>query len=173
MPQIASSLTIDNMSMIEGAITGNGRYHAFSSGPIGTANNKAISATLSLESIVPDREGLGKALVTLVLEREDDAGNWRTVHSLAEPLQAIALGPNENGGIIPENELTYGPLAVTDVNGVFVSSDGQNIILKEHPKKGVLPDSVRLCVVVHERDFGNVGAFQSMTFSLDYELRAE
>jgi hypothetical protein len=174
MPQLVANMVVDNTSMVEGAITGNGKYHAYVSPSIATTNNQAIDALFAIHAFLPNRQGLGKAKATLLMERQDDAGNWHTIHALYEPVNAIEYDATENGGIIPAQQLSYGP-NIFNLDGAVPidSSDGVSIILRDHQKRGVLADHIRFCVIVHERDFGNVGAFQSLEFSLDYELRAE
>lgn len=160
--------------MVEGTITGNGRYHAYRSDEISTNNAKAVDAVLKVHSFLPDRTGLGKARAMLIMERKDDGGNWHPVHSLFSPLDAISYGPSENGGIIPDQQLSYGPNVFNFDGSVSIdATDGANIISQDHMKRGVLPDKIRFCVLVHERDFGQAGAFSSITVSLDYEMRAE
>lgn len=172
MPQLVNTVTVDNTQMQEGTITGNGRYTAYTSNSINSGNDNSFSATLKLHSVVPDREGLGKAFISLVAERQDDGGNWHVFHSLANPVQVISYGPNENGGIIPDFELKFGPGEPTsdEVNGLITKTDGVNETVQIHPDKGTVGSTIRFQIYVHERDFGNVGAFQSMTYSLDYEL---
>lgn len=174
MPQLLSQNIVTKNDMIEGAISANGKYTAYRSGEISTNNNKAIDAVMQIHSFLPNRQGLGKAKATLVLERKDDAGNWHPVHSLYSPVDAISYDETENGGIIPGQQLSYGPSVFNFDGPVSVdSSDGVNIISQDHQKRGVLPDKIRLSVIVHERDYGNIGAFESISFSLDYELRPE
>lgn len=181
MPQIAANDVVTNATMLDPdtglptvTIDANGKYHVFRSNEISTNNNKAMDATLLVHDITPDRSGLGRSKLMFILERKDDAGNWFPVHSLYQPVEAIAYGPDENGGIIPTQQLSYGPLIFNfDGNVSIDSSDGENIIIQDHQKRGVLPDKVRLCVLVHERDFGTSSAFQSVEFSIDYELRPE
>lgn len=172
MPQLVNNVTVDNTGMEEGTITANGRYTAYTSGSINSTNDSSMSATLKLHSVVPDRDGLGKAYISLIAEREDDGGNWHVFHSLANPVQVISYGASENGGIIPDFELKFGPGEPTsdEVNGFLSKTDGVNETLQIHPEKGTVGATIRFKVYVHERDFGNVGAFTSMTYSLEYEL---
>ena len=174
MPQLVSNLTILSDSMVEGPINSNGKYHAYISPVVSTNNNQAIDAVLKIHSFLPNRQGLGKAKCTLIMERQDDGGVWHPIHSLYQAVDAIAYDDTENGGIIPDQQLSYGPNIFNLDGSVSIdASDGLNIISQDHQKRGVLADKIRFCVVVHERDFGNVGAFQSIDISLDYELRAD
>lgn len=176
MPQLANNVTV---TALDAGVTGNGRYHLYTSPDLSDLNNKAIDINLQVTDVQPNRDGaatgnLGKAVITVMLERKDDGGNWHVVHTLFEPILAVQIGASENGGIIPAHQLSYGP-NVLNLDGAKAiwSTDGVNSILADHQKRGVLPDVFRICVVVNEREFGNGGAFQSATFSLDYELRAE
>lgn len=174
MPQLVSNLSVDNQNMVEGAITGNGAYHAYISAEIATNNNKACDADLTVHSLLPDRDGLGGARVSLVMERKDDAGNWHPFAALHQPIYAISYGPTENGGTIPSQQLAVSPSIIELESGRFYDiTDGFNTIAQRHPIPATMPDKVRFCVLVHETKFGQTGAFSSLTFSLDYELRAE
>lgn len=174
MPQLANELVIDKDNMVEGIIGANGKYHAYISNEISTTNNQAIDVNLAIHELLPNRQSLGKAMVMVVMERKDDGGNWHPIHTLFNPVQAISYDETENGGIIPIQQLSYGPNIFNFDGNVSVdASDGISIIMQDHQKRGVLPDKIRLCVIVHERGFGTLGAFDHITFSLDYELRAE
>lgn len=174
MPQIAQNITVLAADVVDGPIIGNGKYHLFISESIATNNNKAIDAVLSFAEMVPNRDGLGGARFSLVMERLDDAGNWRPIHSLYSPVEAIAYSATRNGGIIPDQQISYGPIVFNFDGAVSIdASDGENIISQDHQKRGVMPAKFRLCAIVHEKKFGDTGAFQSATFSIDYELRAE
>lgn len=175
MPQLVNNLTVTDQDMLEGPISGNGKYHAYRSAEISTNNNKALDATLQVHSFLPNRQNLGRSLCMMVLERKDDAGNWHPFHGMYHPLQAVSYDATENGGIIPDQQLSYGP-AIVNFDGAvsFDSSDGVNIIAQDHRKQGVLPDKIRFCVLIHEKVFDiPASKFASITFSIDYELRAE
>lgn len=176
MPQVADNVTITS---VDAAVQGNGRYDLFVSDTFSSNNNKAIDVDLNVLSLTPNRDnaattGYGKAVVTLIMERLDDGGNWHPVHSLYEPIRAVSIGADNNGGIIPENQLSYGPNIFNFDGSVPIdASDGDNIIFKDHRKQGVMPAKFRFKLVLIEKEFGNGGAFDSITFNLDYELRAE
>lgn len=177
MPQIASNITVTKDEVIGGAIQGNGKYFVYVSDTFQSNNNKGVDATIQVHDVLPNRDnpsGFGKAVFNLVLERLDDAGNWHPVHSLYEPIKAVEIGSDRNGGVIADNQLTYGP-GVFNFDGAvpIAASDGDNIIFLDHQKRGVMPSKFRFVLVVHEKEFGNAGAFESITFSLDYELRSE
>ena len=160
------------------SVTANGKYFAFISDEIATNNNKAINATCQINSFLQNRDeaaGIyGKSKLMFSLERKGDDGSWHPLHGLFETVDAVAYGPGENGGIIPEQEMTFGPNVDNVENRRPIDhSDGENIDHQDHPKNGVLPDFVRLVVIIHEKEFGGSGAFQSVNITVDYELRAE
>lgn len=160
--------------MVEGPIDSNGKYHAYVSPEISTNNNQAVEVVLKVHEFLPNRQGLGKAKCMLIMERKDDAGNWHPIHSLYQSIDAISFDETENGGIIPDQQLSYGPNVFNLDGSVSIdASDGVNIISQDHQKRGVLADKIRFCVIIHERAYGLTGAFDSIEISLDYELRAE
>lgn len=171
MPQLVANQTVSALDL---NVTANGRYQAYVSGEIATNNNKAIDVDLTIHTLLPNRQGLGRAIVTMIMERKDDAGNWHPIHALHAPVHAIAYDDEENGGIIPNQQMTFGP-NVFQLEGdrAWDTTDGAAIISQDHQKRGVMPSKFRLCILVHEKAFGATGAFDSLSFSLDYELRAE
>ena len=171
MPQLVAAQTF---TAVDIGITGNGKYTVYQSAEISTNNNKAVEVDLAIHSFLPNRQGLGRALLTMILERKDDAGNWHPLHALHAPVQAIAYDETENGGIIPNQHMTFGP-SVFQLEGdrAWDTSDGLAIISQDHQKRGVMPSKFRIKVLVHEGQYGYTGAFDSVTISLDYELRAE
>ena len=174
MPQLVSNTTFDNQSMVEGTITGNGKYHAYISPELSSNNNKAVETVLKIHDIVPGQESAAGAIVVLMMERKDDAGNWHAAHGVYQPFYATSYAPDENGGIIPDQQISLGPsLFNFDGQVPIAASDGRNIVSLDSQKRGVMPSKFRFCVIVHARKFGTVGAFQSITISLDYELHAE
>ena len=172
MPQIIANALVTELDMLDGAITENGRHIAYRSNEIATNNNKAIHSTLQIASINPSRVDSAGAIVSFLVERKDDAGNWHPFHSLLEPYFAIQSDPSENGGIIPDHVLSIGP-NLENADTPYDATDGVNVTSRESQKRGVCPDKIRFVVVVHERKFGTLGAFQDITFSIDYELEAE
>lgn len=174
MPQLISNLVVDNQSMVEGPITGNGRYHAYISGELASNNNKAVEAVLTIHNITPGNADAAGAIINLIMERKDDAGTWHPVHGLYDPYRAVESGPDKNGGIIPDQQISLGPSLLNFDGQVPIdTSDGLDIISRDSQKRGVMPSKFRFCIVVHERKFGTVGAYSTGEYSLDYELHAE
>lgn len=171
MPQLIANQTV---TALDAGIAGNGTHHLFISDEIATNNNKAVDIDLAVSNFTPNRDAGGQSILSMVVERKDDAGNWHPYFSLHDPVRAISYGPTENGGVIPDQQMRVGPnIFQLEGDRAFDISNGLSTIAQEHKKQGVMPSRFRICVIVHESAFGNAGAFQEVTLSLDYELRAE
>lgn len=154
---------LDNQTLDNTSVTGNGSFRIFESGKIDSPNStNALEMVISYSGNLPDPElGGTNYQISCILETEDNAGNWHPFH-----YQYRAYVKEEQGG---KHILRLDPTIFYLDEGVsFSISDGFNIVAHESKKQGHLPDDFRLVILVHENGHGTAGAFQSVNVTASY-----